>query len=203
MNINIILNSIIIKHKMVKNTGGNKTKGMARKNATSDKSNKILREPEHPDEIFAQVTKVLGGGMYNVICMDSVNRLCWSSGKFKGRNKKDNFVSLGSWLIVGIRSYETVKPPKLQNCDLLEVYNDIEKDKLKKTVQQNWAVFIENDNKNSFMTKTDMNSGEGFVFGDSTLTEYTELMTAALAKSSGTGNMVTVAGGDIINIDDI
>ena len=190
---------------MVKNTGGNKTKGQARKfaNTASDKSNKILRESEDPLELYAQVTKVLGAGMYNVICLDSVNRLCFSSGKFKGRNKKDNFISLGSWLLVGLRSYETIKANKLQNCDLLELYNDNEKDKLKNTVQQNWAIFIENDDKNSFRTKTDVESSEGYNFSDANTSEYTELMKAELAKPSETRNMVTVAGGDVIDIDDI
>ena len=57
---------------MVKNLGGNKAKGQARKfaNVNNDKKdNKKLRESEDPLEIYAQVEKVLGNGMYNVICI--------------------------------------------------------------------------------------------------------------------------------------
>ena len=92
---------------MVKNTGGgNKAKGQARKYANSDKKDtKKLRVSEDPLEIYSQVEKVLGGGMYNVICIDGKSRLCHSAGKFRGRNKKDNFVSLGTWLLVGLRDY--------------------------------------------------------------------------------------------------
>jgi|LakMenE18May11ns_1017448.scaffolds.fasta_scaffold9759393_2 initiation factor 1A len=191
---------------MVKNTGGNKTKGQARKfiNTDDKKDTKILRESEDPLEIYCQVEKVLGNGMYNVICMDGKNRLCHSSGKFKGRNKKDNFVSLGSWLLIGLRQYESGgNNKKLQNCDLLEVYNDIEKERLKTTVNQDWSVFIKNDAANSFITKEVVKSSENFTFGDTKTMEYQELMAAELAKPSEKRGIVTVAGGDVIDIDDI
>ena len=56
---------------MVKNLGGNKAKGQARKYANSDKKDtKKLRVSEDPLEIYSQVEKVLGGGMYSVICTD-------------------------------------------------------------------------------------------------------------------------------------
>ena len=191
---------------MVKNTGGNKTKGQARKfiNTDDKKETKTLRESEDPLEIYCQVEKVLGNGMYNVICMDGKNRLCHSAGKFKGRNKKDNFVSLGSWLLIGLRQYEVGgNNKKLQNCDLLEVYNDIEKERLKTTVNQDWSVFIKNDAANSFISKEVTKSSENYTFGDTKTMEYQELMTAELAKPSEKRGIVTVAGGDEINIDDI
>ena len=191
---------------MVKNTGGNKTKGQARKfvQSESKKDTKMLRESEDPLEIYCQVEKVLGNGMYNVICMDGKTRLCYSAGKFKGRNKKDNFVSLGSWLLIGLRAYEAGRNnKKLENCDLLEVYSDIEKEKLKTTVNQDWSVFIKNDEKNSFITKEVVKSSENYTFGDAKTAEYQQLMAAELAKSSEKREIVTVAGGDEIYIDDI
>jgi initiation factor 1A len=191
---------------MVKNTGGNKTKGQARKFVNSDnkKETKALRESEDPLEIYAQVEKVLGNGMYNVICMDRKNRLCHSAGKFRGRNKKDNFVSLGTWLLVGLRAYEAGHSnKKLENCDLLEVYNDIEKERLKTTVNQDWSVFVKNDAANSFTSKQVVESSENVTFGDVKTMEYQALMTAEMEKPSEKRGIVTVAGGDVIDIDDI
>jgi len=191
---------------MVKNTGGNKTKGQARKFINSDdkKDTKKLRESSDLLEIYCQVEKVLGNGMYNVICLDGKNRLCHSAGKFRGRNKKDNFVSLGTWLLVGLREYEAGgSNKKLQNCDLLEVYTDSEKERLKTTVNQDWSMFIKNDNKNSFTTNEVVVSSENVMFGDSNTMEYQALMSAELLKPTEKRGFVTVAGGDEINIDDI
>jgi initiation factor 1A len=191
---------------MVKNTGGNKTKGQARKFVQSEnkKDTKTIRESEDELEIYAQVEKVLGNGMYNVICIDGKNRLCHSAGKFRGRNKKDNFVSLGTWLLVGLRAYEAGRSnKKLENCDLLEVYSDIEKEKLKTTVNQDWSVFIKNDAANSFTTQQVVESSENVVFGDAKTMEYHALMAAESAKPSEKRGIVTVAGGDQVDIDDI
>jgi initiation factor 1A len=191
---------------MVKNTGGNKAKGQARKFVNSDdkKDTKQIRESEDPLEIYSQVEKVLGNGMYNVICIDGKTRLCHSAGKFRGRNKKDNFVSLGTWLLVGLREYEAGgNNKKLQNCDLLEVYNDSEKERLKTTVNIDWTVFLKNDAKNSFTSEEVVQSSEGYSFGNAKTIEYQELMTAELAKPSEKRGIVTVAGGDEIDIDDI
>jgi initiation factor 1A len=191
---------------MVKNTGGNKAKGQARKFVNSDdkKDTKKLRESEDPLEIYSQVEKVLGNGMYNVICIDGKTRLCHSAGKFKGRNKKDNFVSLGTWLLVGLREYEAgSNNKKLQNCDLLEVYTDSEKERLKTTVNIDWSVFLKNDAKNSFTSQEVVESSSGYSFGDSKTLEYQILMTAEASKPSEKRGIVTVAGGDEIDIDDI
>ena len=191
---------------MVKNTGGNKAKGQARKFVNSDdkKTNKKLRESEDPLEIYSQVEKVLGNGMYNVMCLDGQNRLCHSAGKFRGRNKKDNFVSLGTWLLIGLRDYEAGgSNKKLQNCDLLEVYTDSEKERLKTTVNQDWSMFIKNDNKNSFTTDEVAECSGNVAFGNSGTMEYQALMTAELLKPTEKRGIVTVAGGDEIDIDDI
>jgi hypothetical protein len=140
---------------MVKNTtGGSKTKGQARKLIYMDSktTNKILRIATDPLEIYAQVTKNLGNGMCSVLCTDEIVRLCHIRGKFRGRGKRDNLVGLGSWLLVGIREWEKDKddPKKPQNCDLLEVYSDFDKEKLKSTILTiNWSNFVSNDNKNN------------------------------------------------------
>ena len=193
---------------MVKNEGGKKTKGQARKlvNSNDDKKDtKNLRESANEDlELYSQVQKVCGGGMYNVICLDGKTRLCHSAGKFRGRNKKDNFVSLGTWLLVGLRQYESGgNNKKLQNCDLLEVYNDVEKERLKTTVNKDWSVFIKNDAANSFSSDEVVQSSEGYSFGDAKTMEYRALMSVELSKPLEKRGIVTVAGGDQIDIDDI
>ena len=61
-------------------------------------------------------------------------------------------IGIGSWILVGLREWEVGKDDskKLENCDLLEVYTDYDKEKLKTTVTTlNWAAFISNDSKNN------------------------------------------------------
>ena len=111
--------------------GGNKTKKAARKNLKDgDNFNKKIRYIDNLDEeMYAIVTKIVGNGMCNVICHDNVERLCIIRQKFSGRNKQRNLISIGSWIIVGKRSWESVKPNKLEKCDLLEIYDNNEKQK--------------------------------------------------------------------------
>ena len=189
---------------MVKNLGGNKAKGQARKYVNNDKKvNKNVRVSSDSLEIYAQVEKVLGNGMYNVVCIDGRNRLCHSSGKFKGRNKKDNFVKLGTWLLIGLRDYESSSTnKKLENCDLLEVYNELETEKLKTTVNEDWSLFISNDDKNSFATKKIIESSESYVFGDEKTLEYQQLMASELSKPLEKRETIAEDEEEII-IDDI
>jgi hypothetical protein len=45
------------------------------------------------------------------------------------RGKKDNLVSIGTWVLIGKRNWETSRDGKLENCDLLVVYREDEKKK--------------------------------------------------------------------------
>lgn len=160
---------------MVKNTaGGNKAKGFARKN-TNSKSEAKLRLSENENEKYAMVEKMNGNGMCDVLCIDGVVRLLHIRGKFRGRGKRDNVIDKSSWLLVGIRDYESVKEGKKQNCDLLEVYNDNEKNKLRNTITTiNWSIFIAKENINN------NNNGEfeddGIKFMDEQEQEYMDLI---------------------------
>ena len=108
---------------MVKNkTGGNKSKKMGNKFNVSSKKTRL---PEDIDEQFAIVIKMVGGNQCMVQCIDSRERLCCIRGKFSGKNKHANFVKAGSWVLVGVRSWETSNI--VQKCDLLEVYEDSDK----------------------------------------------------------------------------
>jgi translation initiation factor 1A len=189
---------------MVKNTtGGSKTKGQGRKFITA-KSNNALRLSHDESEIYAQVTKVLGGSMCHVLCIDDITRLCHIRGKFRGRGKRDNFVGNGTWILVGLREWEaekSISSKKLENCDLLEVYSELDKDRLKSAViNVNWNNFIVNDNKNS---KTTDDSSALFVFSDEKTEEYRELIDAQVTEARA-GNLSIISDdGELIDVDDI
>lgn len=173
---------------MVKNSGGGKrAKGLARKNVNNKSSQeKPLRVAQDEDEIYAIVTKLFGNGMCDVLCMDNLTRLCHIRGIFRGRAKRDNCIELGAWLLVGKRSFETVVKDKKQNCDLLEVYNRSEKDKLRSSVTSvNWNMFVKLENQSNNIEE-DLDDGFGLKFADATETEYMDLMTR-LKESSTSG----------------
>lgn len=87
-----------------------------------------------PDELYAVVERNLGNGRLSVKCIDGETRLCEIRSKFSGKKKEQ--VKLGSWILVGLRTFETKK----NKCDLLETYNDRDVEDLLKT-DGNWMVF--------------------------------------------------------------
>lgn len=127
---------------MVKNkTGGNKAKKFARKDARHESiMNRKIRYVSDEDEMYGIITKMIGNGQAIVTCNDGRERLCFIRNKFSGRNKHSNLVTLGSWVIVGKRSWETVKEGKLEKCDLLEIYTHQEKTTLLQECKQNLSV---------------------------------------------------------------
>jgi len=186
---------------MVKNVdGGNKSKGFARKNFI--KGTGTLRISEDEAEIYAQVTKVLGGSMCHVIDLKGRQLLCHIRGKFRGRGKRDNIVANGTWVLVGLREWEVGKESskgKLENCDLLEVYSDLDKERLKSTVTNvNWSSFVAFDNK---MTNTSEQSAELFEFTDEKTEEYRKLVEEQIAQGKSL-NLIT-EDEEEINVDDI
>lgn len=120
---------------MVKNTkGGSGHKSQARKYEATKQSYTKTRFAEDDYEYYAQVVATLGNGMCHVMCMDGKKRLCIIRGKFRGRGKRDNIVSNGKWVLVGGRDFESERGgngDKLEKCDLLEVYSDLDKERLK------------------------------------------------------------------------
>jgi translation initiation factor 1A len=182
---------------MVKNFGGKKTKGMARKNLTA-KPNNVLRVSTNEFEKYSQVLKLLGNGMCHVLCDDNVTRLCHIRGKFRGRGKRDNFVKIGSLLLVGIREYESGGDgKKLQNCDLLEVYGDQDKEKLKQSVTDvNWRLLSAN------LINEEADEKEDIQFIDNNQDEYYEMMNRKV-KSNEVVQNVAFEEEEEVNIDDI
>lgn len=161
---------------MVKNkTGGGKTKGLARKNFVKGASH--LRVSEDEAEIYVQVTKILGGPMCRVVDLEGNELLCHIRGKFRGRGKRDNFISTTTWLLVGLRNWEEKKKDKLLNCDVIEVYSDSDKSRLKNTLLHiDWNLFVGNDTKMSGSVEIEDN----VVFADEKTLEYQDLIESQL-----------------------
>lgn len=161
---------------MVKNVkGGSGHKSQARKFASTgvSKQTSKLRIVEEDGEIYAQVTKVFGNGMCDVLCIDEKIRLCIIRGKFRGRGKRDNTIRPGSWVLVGKREWESEKKDEKEKCDLLEVYSDFDIERLKKSVHENWKIFA---NMDIVKSKTDVDLEDTFEFSNSNADEYNRVM---------------------------
>ena len=106
---------------MVKNTvGGKKGKMMANKLGGGAAKREQLRLIEVPEiEIIVCVTKVFGGGLFEVMDNDGKVYKAFLRGKMKGHNKRHNLVSLFSILLVAKRI--DTDPSK---CDILFVYDN-------------------------------------------------------------------------------
>ncbi len=184
---------------MVKNLGGNKSKGFARKNLL--KKEHALRVAAEDGEIYAQAVKVMGGSIASAIDIDGNPLRAHIRGKFRGRGKRDNFIGPGTWLLVGLHSWEGDKSSKtsvMRNCDILEVYSDADKNRLKSSVTSvNWSKFVSNDNK-TLQDDCDVKS-ENIEFTDENPDDY---KVSSIIEQS-TNNSVIIDDGDFIDVDDI
>jgi translation initiation factor IF-1 len=122
---------------MVKNTkGGNKSKGMARKYAAGAREQRVLRLSSCDLETYGVVTRILGNGMFYVTTEMQPQLLGHIRNKFRGRSKRDNTITLGSVVLVGLREWEH---PNYKECDLLEVYEANEVRQLMKNPSINFS----------------------------------------------------------------
>jgi len=191
---------------MVKNTkGGSGHKSQARKHETSGKqSNFKTRFSEDEFEYYAQVVAMLGNGMCHVMCKDGKKRLCVIRGKFRGRGKRDNTLSNGKWVLVGGRDFEAEKSGEgknLEKCDLLEVYSDLDKERLKGLGGFN--DFIARDN--TFVAISGGSTDNDFEFSDNAgEDEYNTLMSELKPKQISLVSIAESQYEDVeINVDDI
>jgi len=191
---------------MVKNTqGGSSHKKFGRKFATA-KSNNRLRVSEDEGEVYAIVTKMLGNNMFHCCCIDGLIRLGHIRGKFTGRGKRDNMVMGGKWVLIGIREWDlssTKSKDKIQQCDLLEVYSDSDKQRLKDTISENWSVL----DKNDVSRDADDSKDDGFTFGTDADFErdklIEEMKSATAEKISLKMSVEEVEEEEEVNINDI
>jgi translation initiation factor IF-1 len=164
---------------MVKNdAGGNKGKGLARKHVNAAKcgGSKQLRVATDEAERYAVVSKMLGNGMCYVRLLSGGNAdmLCIIRNKFKGRGKRDNILDSGSWVLVGMREWAS----KQDTCDLLEVYNDGERDRLLK----NEPCF------NGVAAAANASDGDGVKGSSSSQVQFTDSTTMKYSKLVKSGN---------------
>jgi hypothetical protein len=185
---------------MVKNsTGGNKSKGFARKNLV--KRDTALRVAREEGEIYAQAVKIMGGSIASAIDIEGNPLRVHIRGKFRGRGKRDNFIGPGTWLLVGIHDWQTTsKPGDVKDCDILEVYGDSDKNRLKNTVTTvNWNTFIANDSKTITSTEDEVDES-GIEFADEATQEFEQLIAAQASKGK---NTVIIDDGDEVDVDEI
>ena len=187
---------------MVKNVnGGSKAKGQARKFASSSKQTRAIRVSTDASEVYAQVTTYLGNGMCYVLCEDGITRLCHIRGKFKGRGKRDNLVMNGSWLLVGLREWATESKTKKPDCDLLEVYSESDKERLRDIKTVNWSIFVSNHREDATRECDELE------FSTEQSDEHQAIMDEEFAKSKETGKKTVIAigedNGEKIDVDDI
>ena len=144
--------------------GGSGHKKFGRKFSTASRNNNRLRVSEDDAEIYAIVTKSLGSCMFHCYCIDGTIRLGHIRGKFSGRSKRDNFVECGKWVLVGLREWDAesnVKSSKnkMQQCDLLEVYNDNDKHRLRDAIDVDWSILDANDLSRSSADEANLEDG--------------------------------------------
>ena len=204
---------------MVKNTqGGNKHKKFARKANDAAAKNNRLRISEDAGEIYAVVTKLLGNGMFHCHCLDNIVRLGHIRGKFSGKGKRDNFVEGGKWVLIGLREWDiskeenakktttTMVKEKIQQCDLLEVYTDTDKLRLRDTIFHNWSVLDINDiTKDKDKSKSTDANDDVVIFTTDNVLEREQLIKE---MKSATAEKIVLHLGEKeeeeeINIDDI
>lgn len=191
---------------MVKNNfGGNKSKGFARKNLA--RRDTALRVSQEDDEIYAQAVKVMGGSIAVVTDVHGNQLRAHIRGKFRGRGKRDNFIGPGTWLLVGLHSWENNKSSKLtdlRNCDILEVYSETDKNKLKSSITSvDWSSFVANDTKTLNHAEHDDDDEAGIEFTNEATQEYEHLIKLQMNSKQTIEKLDDDAEEENINIDDI
>ena len=109
---------------MVRNTnGGSKTKSCARK-SIQPAASVVDYSPKDDLEKIAVVSKLYGNGMCQVLTTDSpqLDLMCHIRGKFRGRSKKHNMLSVNSRIVIGLREWEN----PYKNADLISVLSTYE-----------------------------------------------------------------------------
>lgn len=194
-------------------TGGKQAKRLGNKTIQSSGYNKILRLCEDVNEKYAFVTKMCGNGMCIVVDTNNTEYMCFIRNKFRGRSKRDNFINVGAWILIGLREWETYKEGKRGNCDLLELYNPIEIEQLKQREKRvNWSTFITIMNNGGMKGgNSDADNIEDFTFSENANNTF-ETISMQSRSAAGAATETDVAKEElncwknednIINVDDI
>jgi len=113
---------------MVKNSnGGGNAKKQGRKYQQKKSSEKEeIRKISDPMERIVEVIEMMGGSICKVK-MEGEERKCHIGGKFRGRNKRSNYIEKGMMIIIGIREWCIGG-----DVDVVYVYDREESNKLKR-----------------------------------------------------------------------
>jgi initiation factor 1A len=176
---------------MVRNEGGgNKMKHLARKHvngSSQQQGNKFLRVSQCKEEIYAYIMRLLGNSMCMVKCFDGYERLCHIRGKFTGRSKRENALSQGTWVLVGLRQWDADKEfatkatkndkKNIQKCDLLEIYSSSEREKLRVQEKIFQDVVVDGSNSDNTNDSDDeFKTNYTVEFKDEKTLEYQEII---------------------------
>jgi hypothetical protein len=103
---------------MVKNTkGGKGAKALSRRLATTTDTS-FVRIPVE-GEFFALVTHMFGN-MCRAVDLNNNSFDCFIRGKFRGRNKRSSFITVGCFIIAGTRDFAS----STTKCDVVEVFEN-------------------------------------------------------------------------------
>ena len=177
---------------VINEKGGCKGKKVARKHLTKVKNE--LRLSHSINEKYAIVKKLLGNTC-DVICDDGKERRCMIRGKFTGRNKRDNMIDSGIYVLIGLREWANecsggAGQTNINYCDLLEVYNSSERDILRRT----HGVF-QSYKDESITGKYDDSGPSSIAFIDQNTLKYQE-MVKKMEKKGGKGGDGDDSDGD-------
>lgn len=128
---------------MVKNAGGNKSKKVARKNVSQTSTHDVRRAAD-ASEMYAVVTKIYSSQRCSVLGADGNTYQCTIRGKFLKNKRSGEGLMNGAWILIGFYDWE-VRSDGSKNCDLLEIYSNIEKDKLKQLESRQLAGLLKLD----------------------------------------------------------
>jgi hypothetical protein len=115
---------------MVRNLiGGCQAKRLGRKFSNNVGATTELRLSTNKFELYACVTKIYGGTCC-VKTVDDEELLCTIRNKFKGRSKRNNLITIGCIVLVGVFEWQNIDSKSKKKCDLLTIYDSIEYEKL-------------------------------------------------------------------------
>jgi len=178
---------------MVKNTtGGGNAKKQARKLSTKQGSNE-LRKAESAEELYACITKNYGNRFDVITQKDGQTLSCRLAGKFKGRNKRNNIISLGRWVLVGLYEWEK----EVKSCELLYIYEKTEIDDLRNLPGLDWKHLNIASTGNQ---DNDEESCSNIIFTEAVDTSKT---TDVLFDLDDTNKQSNIQDDEEINIDDL
>ncbi|KAJ1275733.1 hypothetical protein BS78_05G158500 [Paspalum vaginatum] len=110
---------------MPKNKGkGGKNRKRGKNEADDDKRELVFKED---GQEYAQVTRMLGNGRCEAICVDGTRRLC----HIRGKMHKKVWIAAGDIVLVGLRDYQDDKADvilKYMNDETLSLHEAIDVD---------------------------------------------------------------------------